>query len=50
MKDNETIREIREIRKRISARFDHDPKRLVDYYKKKQMEKRDHDKPQLQKS
>jgi translation initiation factor 2 beta subunit (eIF-2beta)/eIF-5 len=49
MKDNETIKEIREIRKRISARFDHDPKRLVDYYKKKQMEKRDYDKPPLQK-
>ncbi len=38
MKDNETIREIRETRKRISARFGHDPKRLVDYYKEKQKE------------
>lgn len=44
MKDNETIKEIRDIRKRISARFDHDPKRLVDYYKKKQVEKRERDK------
>lgn len=50
MKDNETIKEIREIRKRISARFGNDPKRLVDYYKKKQMEKMDHDQPPLQKS
>ena len=36
MKDNETIKEIRETRKKISARFDHDPKRLVEYYKEKQ--------------
>lgn len=36
MKDNETIKEIRMTRKRISARFGHDPKRLVDYYKEKQ--------------
>jgi hypothetical protein len=43
LKDNETIKEIRDIRKRISARFDHDPKRLVDYYKKKQVEKRERD-------
>lgn len=26
------IDEIREVRRSISARFDHDPKRLVDYY------------------
>ena len=26
------IDEIREVRHRISARFDHDPARLVDYY------------------
>lgn len=45
MEDNETIREIRDIRKGISARFDPDPKRLVDYYKKKQMEKMDNDQP-----
>ena len=36
MKENETIKEIRETRKRISARFDHDPKQLVEYYKQKQ--------------
>ncbi|KPA16240.1 hypothetical protein MHK_003555 [Candidatus Magnetomorum sp. HK-1] len=36
MKENETIKEIRETRKKISARFGHDPKRLVDYYKEKQ--------------
>ncbi len=36
MKDNSTIKEIREIRKKISERFDHDPKRIVEYYKKKQ--------------
>ncbi len=39
MKDNATVREIRETRKRISARFEHDPKRLVEYYKQKQKEK-----------
>ena len=35
MKQNETdpvIDEIREVRHRISARFDHDPARLVAYY------------------
>ena len=26
------IDEIREVRRRISARFDHDPKRLIAYY------------------
>jgi hypothetical protein len=36
MKENEAIKEIREIRKKISARFDHDPKKLVEYYKEKQ--------------
>ncbi len=39
MKDNETIKEIREIRKKISEQFDHDPKRLVEYYKDKQKQK-----------
>jgi len=28
------IEEIRDIRRRISARFDHDPARLVAYYEK----------------
>lgn len=36
MFDNETINKIREIRMEISARFGHDPKRLVEYYKEKQ--------------
>ena len=30
------IDEIRQVRQGISARFDHDPKRLVDYYMKMQ--------------
>ncbi len=38
MKENTTIKEIRETRKRISARFGHDPKRLVEYYKKSKRE------------
>jgi hypothetical protein len=32
------IDEIREIRHRISARFDHDPARLVAYYMERQKE------------
>ena len=32
MKDDPTIDQIREIRRRISARCDHDPKKIVDYY------------------
>jgi len=36
MAENETIREIRETRKTISAKFGHDPKRLVAHYKEKQ--------------
>ena len=36
MKENETIKKIRETRKKISARFNHNPKQLVDYYKEKQ--------------
>ena len=31
-KDDPVIDEIREVRHRISARFDHDPERLVAYY------------------
>jgi hypothetical protein len=30
------IDEIRQVRREISTRFDHDPKRLVDYYMKLQ--------------
>ena len=32
MKENETIKEIRDTRRRISERFGHDPKRLVQHY------------------
>jgi hypothetical protein len=32
----ELIEEIREVRRRISARFDHDPARLVAYYMERQ--------------
>lgn len=32
------IDEIREVRRRISARFEHDPKALLDYYRKAEAE------------
>lgn len=35
------VDEIREVRHRISARFDHDPARLVAYYMKLQEQYRD---------
>jgi hypothetical protein len=35
------IDEIREVRQRISARFDHDPARLVAYYMELQQRHRD---------
>jgi Mg-chelatase subunit ChlI len=35
------IDEIREIRQRISARFDHDPERLVEYYQQLQQKYKD---------
>lgn len=35
------IDEIREVRHRISARFDHDPKRLIDYYMQLQEQHKD---------
>lgn len=35
------IDEIREVRHRISARFDHDPKRLIDYYMQLQEKHKD---------
>ena len=38
---DEVIDEIREVRHRISARFDHDPERLVAYYMEKQERHRD---------
>jgi len=37
----ELIEEIREVRRRISARFDHDPGRLVAYYMEMQERHRD---------
>ncbi|MDF0673313.1 MAG: hypothetical protein P0120_03070 [Nitrospira sp.] len=41
MKSDQPIDEIREVRHRISARFDHDPVRLVAYYAKLQEQYRD---------
>ena len=39
--DDPTISEIRATRHQISARFDHDPRRLVAYYLEKQQQHRD---------
>ena len=39
--NDQPIDEIRELRRRISARFDHDPARLVAYYMKLQEQFRD---------
>ena len=39
--NDQPIDEIRELRRRISARFDHDPARLVAYYMKMQEQYRD---------
>ena len=39
--NDQSIDEIRELRRRISARFDHDPARLVAYYIKLQEQYRD---------
>lgn len=41
MKEDLTLAEIREARWRISARFDHDPKRLVEHYIERQSQHRD---------
>ena len=41
IQDDQPIDEIRELRRRISARFDHDPVRLVAYYVKLQEQYRD---------
>lgn len=38
---DQPIEEIRELRRRISARFDHDPARLVAYYVELQEKYRD---------
>jgi hypothetical protein len=40
MKDDPVIAEIRAIRRLISARFDHDPKKIVEYYIKLQEKNR----------
>lgn len=37
----ELIDEIRKVRRRISARFDHDPERLVAYYMERQKRHQD---------
>lgn len=39
--NDQPIEEIREFRRQISARFDHDPARLVEYYGKLQEQYRD---------
>ena len=41
MKDDPTIARIREVRHRISAEHDHDPRKVVDYYIELQKEYRD---------
>ncbi len=41
MKDDPAIDEIREIRHRISARFDHNPSRIVAYYMEMQKQYED---------
>jgi hypothetical protein len=41
IRNDQPIDEIRELRRRISARFDHDPARLVAYYVKVQEQYRD---------
>ncbi len=41
IQNDQPIDEIRELRRRISARFDHDPVRLVAYYVKLQEQYRD---------
>ncbi|MBN1975185.1 MAG: hypothetical protein JW787_16195 [Sedimentisphaerales bacterium] len=40
MKDNETIKEIRKVRMEISKKYDFNPKKLVNFYKKKQKTRR----------
>lgn len=41
IRNDQPIDEVREVRRRISARFDHDPARLVAYYIKLQEQYRD---------
>ena len=40
-RNDQPIEEIRDLRRRISARFDHDPARLVAYYLQLQEQYRD---------
>jgi hypothetical protein len=47
MNDSLTIKEIRETRKKISARFDHDIDKLVDHYLEKQRNRGEHQHPPL---
>jgi hypothetical protein len=37
LQENQAIAEIREVRRQISEECDHDPRRLVSYYKKLQL-------------
>lgn len=39
--EDPVIDEIREVRKRISSQFDHDPQRIVEYYMQLQEQHRD---------
>jgi hypothetical protein len=41
IRNDQPIDEIRELRRRISARFDHDPARLIAYYVKLQEQYRE---------
>jgi len=41
MQEDKAIDEIREVRRRISEEFDHDPRRLVAYYKELQRRHKD---------
>ncbi len=42
MKDDPTIARIREVRHRISGKYDHDPKKIVEYYIKLQKKHKNH--------
>jgi hypothetical protein len=42
MQDDPAITRIHEVRHRISKQFDHDPKKLVEYYMRLQARYRDH--------
>lgn len=37
MQEDQAIAEIREVRRRISEECDHDPRKLIDYYKELQL-------------